>query len=612
MQTHRFTSVDMSFNKITGTLVGSFEAPSISLNMSDNRLSGSVPSTLRATTSVTLNISEGNLFGCPLLSNSDSSDYITCGSSNLNLPFLIWLTLVTIVIGFVLTTMYTTLFMNEQTKHQMLDWLQSYQYLSKLQDSSVLFHTKSTMNCLEHSCSMSLVVSLLFTLVVMMTIIGIKLSGIIHINSLYQVQYLYTVTSAFLVGVTPAVMSWLYLTLGGLIVIVLCVSIKPKLRTPRIIDSDVTIISDEEDTSKEYVEYAKVAIFRYLLAFIMVTAALAINYGFVYIVYFTRSKNLSAIQFAFAIIKAIFGTLLVPLSSKLLPKASRQSHMIVMSIMVNVIGPGIAILFTSPLCFHYRLRPSSITVSYTYPLYTLNSDGDFVKTPVVVDSTFTPQWSYSYQCSSSYLTSYLPNFIYLYTINGIVSPLVNFLVMFLLSNKYDVYLEVANLILLVIDGIQVDKIFYINESEDVSSSTQPSVEMVDGPVCNDTLSNKRVSENNISDRIIATAKKFELNVSELMPTLCVDITLMLTFGLASPLLAVVIAFSIVTNVQLFRCALGRYISIVSKSLGTGICNELLESAFGDQWRCLSSSWWIMSIFISMFWSLFIFDRYDRR
>ena len=68
MQTHKFASVDLSFNKLTGTLVDSFEPPSTSLNMSDNRLSGSVPFVLRGT-NATVNILEGNLFGCPLLSN---------------------------------------------------------------------------------------------------------------------------------------------------------------------------------------------------------------------------------------------------------------------------------------------------------------------------------------------------------------------------------------------------------------------------------------------------------------------------------------------------------------------------------------------------------------
>jgi len=181
--------------------------------------------------------------------------------------------------------------------------------------------------------------------------------------------------------------------------------------------------------------------------------------------------------------------------------------------------------------------------------------------------------------------------------------------------------------LLVTDRIKGDKVYYIHEPKLVDSNPGRAYEMsvADNPVktgngsgtrtlasSSSSLSSSSAAKAGVasseSDRAaIATAEKFRFDVSLLVPSLCVDITMMLTVGLASPLLSVVIACSVITNVFLFRLALGRYMGIVSKALGTGACHELLESAFGDQWRCLSSSWWLMSIFIGMFWALFVND-----
>jgi hypothetical protein len=92
-----------------------------------------------------------------------------------------------------------------------------------------------------------------------------------------------------------------------------------------------------------------------------------------------------------------------------------------------------------------------------------------------------------------------------------------------------------------------------------------------------------------------------------MPDLCVDITLLLTFGLASPLFAVIVACSIIINTLLWRLAVGRYITIVSKATCSRACYEKLERAFEDEWRCLPRSWWLICVFIGLFWSLFMFD-----
>jgi len=191
-------------------------------------------------------------------------------------------------------------------------------------------------------------------------------------------------------------------------------------------------------------------------------------------------------------------------------------------------------------------------------------------------------------------------------ISGIATPLFNFLAMFFLSTKYEYFVDIANIISAINDGVQVSKLYYVNDMKSSTAITNNEIELSEVGSINDKTS-KAITSRDSGRDIVTTIENFEIDVTELMPTLCVDISMLLTFGLASPLLAVVITFKIITNVFLFRLALGRYISIVSKIVGTGACYRLLESTFGDEWRCLSTSWWIMSILISMFWSLFVFD-----
>jgi len=114
-----------------------------------------------------------------------------------------------------------------------------------------------------------------------------------------------------------------------------------------------------------------------------------------------------------------------------------------------------------------------------------------------------------------------------------------------------------------------------------------------------------LSHNN--DTFNSIGSEYDIDVARLMPSLCVDITLLLTFGLASPLFSIVVACSIIVNALMWRLALGRYIIIVSKAASINVCYEKLETAFGDEWRCLPRSWWMMSGFIGLFWSLFVND-----
>lgn len=397
---HEFETLDLSSNKISGTLLDSFQPSSLSLNLGVNRLSGDVPSALR-TSNASINIIEGNLFGCPSLVNDETSNETECGSSNLAYPLISWLLLSVSIMFLAICIFYSKIGSIVRIGRYIMEWWSAtYQY------SQMIPSTMNAIRFLECASSMAVILAASFVLLVMMSILAIKLQGS-SINTLYQVQYLYSTTSAFLVGKSPTVMIWIYVTVSGLVTVTLCVAVRPFGSTKA--RSSVKRITDN-DSHYQYFNHS--IIIQLVVGVVVSVIAIGVNIAFVYIVYYIKPPNLFAVNLAFAVIKSLVSITVIPYSNKLVPKASRQSYTIFMTAMVNVIGPGLAVMISSPLCFYNYFQKKSISASYVYPTYLCPAIwGTCPLTFLLASSSITPKWFYSYQCSSSFLTVYLPNFV---------------------------------------------------------------------------------------------------------------------------------------------------------------------------------------------------------
>ena len=620
---HILISEDLSSNKLTGTLVQGYQPASSSLDLRVNRLSGAAPLALRES-NAKIDVLEGNIFGCPLLSNDASSRTTSCGSSNLEYPFIAWFVMSIFVVVIATCLPYFSTNITKNVKRLLSEWWDIAADRSNGINRTELYHTRSTISYLDHASSTAVILILLFVLVAMVSFIVIKLQSNGYANySMYQVQYLYTTTAAYLVGGTPAVLIWLYVTLSGLLVTVLCIARK----APKRFRYDVKRIDNNEESEgmHAYQDSFKSFTVRLVVELVVSALAIAINYGFVRIVYFGNQTNLTIINLAFAVIKSLVSVTVIPYSTTLVSNSYKQSHAVFMTIMFNVISPGLAVLLSSPLCLFYKFSKRSISASYDYPIITCPPHiGCEISGTVSADSVITPEWFYSYQCSSSFLTSYLPNFVYLYMINGILSPLLNLSGMIVISTgvatkfmehvkqqfkTFDFLLHFTG------DKLKVGRIFYIDNGnvEVTPASISPSVEMsvLNIRSSSDAITLKESSTViELRDASIVSKSidsEYDISIAGLVPNLCVDITMLLTFGIASPLFAVIVACNILINTLLWRLALGRYIAIVSKAISAHVCYEKLERAFEDEWRCLRRSWWLMSVFIGLFWSLFVND-----
>jgi len=445
----------------------------------------------------------------------------------------------------------------------------------------------------------------------MMAYVGLKLNGVTRINSVYQVQYLYTTTAAYFTGSSPAALIWIFIILSGAVVVILCVRSKPLPISEAIAANRIDNSDDNDIVYQEYQDLLRSIGFQLTVALLVIALAFAINYGFVQTVTMGHSSSLSSIQFAFTILKLIFSSVLVPFSSSLIRKEYRTMYSMIMRLVVTTAAPAIAVLLTAPLCLLYRIRPKQVSDTYISAGITCNILGvDCTSYDEPVTVFFIPKWDYSYQCSSSFLVSYLPIFVNLYMINGIIMPLGCFMMIIYLSSTssyplVDALLEYSS----TGDRSPFGSIFTISnsvqESPSSSSSLQVDMPVMSKPDHHNSSSNSTTTKDTSDTRVSSSASvsvsvssssasssasnKYDIEVSDLMPGICVDITLLLTFGLASPLLAIPISFSIIINTLLLRLALGRYIVIVSSAIGQAACYQKLENAFQDAWKGLSGT-----------------------
>ena len=626
-----FNTVDMSSNKLSGTLSDLFHPPTILLNITKNRLSGKPPTLLlNSFANLTLNVLEGNLLGCPALENDVNKAKVTCGSTAVDISFAsAAITFIFVMILLLLAWRKQDTFILIHIKRELLKWWKDYyRYLSLPSNAShkeilSLYHTRNALNILEQACSTSLVILAFYLFVILMTYLGMKtIAGKDY--AMYEFQYLFASTASFFHGEGAAACIWIYLTISSTIIALFLTTSRPLgLMAAKSGLQDATRVkSDDELAGVDYIDYTKKVITQVLAEILVMVVVFVINLGYLYIVFFIQPPFIDLINFIYAFIKFIVINNFIPSVTKLIRKNSRAIHFVIMIMMVNVVVPGLAVLIESPLCYYDKFYRPKVFVSYDYPetQYSLDAEGTGIVKLVYKTAidTITPRWFYSYLCSSSFLNSYLTNFVFYYSINSIV-PLFNFISMLIPARFLDKAVKGQEKnIFNIIDDTEVDSpsVELTNINIQQSSKQQSDVEKIDQSTKQQTdveqsdqsvrIENNGTTEND-DDNKTSRDNEYLIDVSNLMPNLCVDVIIFLTFGLASPLLAILITLRIFINTILWRIALGRYVSIVSKKFSLNACYEKLEYAFNDEWRCLAKSWWVMTIFVACFWSVFIFD-----
>ncbi len=132
-------------------------------------------------------------------------------------------------------------------------------------------------------------------------------------------------------------------------------------------------------------------------------------------------------------------------SSLLSPQDIR--YLTYMSIINKVIIPCLAIFFISSSCFYNALVSVNPPAAYYYIGY-ISFDNINVLGSNDNNSSFTPAFSYSYQCSSAFLTDYVPVFVFMLLVSSVVLPCFTLTIIMLYERRRRVNHSVNDLNLL--------------------------------------------------------------------------------------------------------------------------------------------------------------------
>jgi hypothetical protein len=309
----------------------------------------------------------------------------------------------------------------------------------------------------------------LFTFIAVM-VVGISLmlciplfTGLKFINSgeysTHTYQYQWLVSAAFMTGVPSAILVFLLWTVAwGLFVRVLFV----QTSILRLMISETAGVfvgmgsqrkGHEEESAPSFIFWRYLGCTLFVIVHFTVMAC--VNAAYLYI---TLSGNysvtvMSVSQVAVSVVKVLWDSFIIPSGIEALklalsePKSDSPVLPYVLlrfwcSVMTAVIIPFIVSLFVNSLCFldlfipqtvvnenfYYNIANKVECVSVTLPSINVTSpDGPVtVQPPVVTDclsfgnvqdysTEFYPPFSYSFQCGSGILNSYIPVLVYIFT-----------------------------------------------------------------------------------------------------------------------------------------------------------------------------------------------------
>jgi Leucine-rich repeat (LRR) protein len=561
-QRRSFTQLDLSINRLSGTLASDLfinETSTTVYDLSANRLSGGIPAALYVNySSGIINVLEGNLFGCqqsniPL---SDAyHDTYQCGSFDLQYSLLIWIVSAGAVgIAFTIMTSVGGVLLT--------------QYFSVAKSRIYLGVLYGPLSCMTVS------VAALFVFVT------VKLVGKHADLSTHSVQYWWTTTVIYLHDGFVCAVVFVVLALMSAIFTIAIMS----------------LTRDEKQTVVQVVETPcanKTAVFSRQAAAHAVNISVVTLVNALYILVAVENLNgyaLLALQAALGIFKLAWCSVIVPLlvARSVTNGSHRLPHWMFMVLYVFLGAPFMSTFCESNSCFLYVLtQPSQIVFSYaiesvaTAEECTSICHVNITRSYQTVQSSVLAPWIYSYQCSSAVIVSYAPVLILSYLVSGILVPFG-----VVVSNYSTRLFALAKkLFPLMVYHISFDENIFENTAQQQQQSLRRSILSV--------MSN-RISISDLGRKMVI---KYILNLA-----------VMLTFGLAVPLLNIAVlcdtAFSLATVIV----SIHRSIELDNTSgLASAKAIQEFWVSFDLPSDTVAGCCCIVLGYVSMFWSLFVFD-----
>jgi hypothetical protein len=564
-QLRKFEQLDLSINRFGGTLSSELTVDagmSTAYGLKVNRLSGGIPRALyQPFNSSVLDVLTGNLFGCDRGETPpDDIAHLSysCGSGTMDSSLLLWIILFSAAfIGMVI-----------------IKSTQNYVLLSQSNKNSSI-HEFLLLTVVSHASLAALCV-----VVALVGYLSFKLPA--QWSAQYStrlVQYWWTPSIAYLAGGPVVVFTMLLLTAASLLVPTLFLYLLEGLIRPyKRPDTTVNRLNILKSTASK-------AILHVINLFVIL---------FVNAVYVLQAVNTLAgirlllIQAALSIFKLGWSQIGVPyLADKILVTKERLTHIVFVNAFIFIGAPFISTFCEAPSCFLEVIRkPSSVSSSFDVKSISCSvvcetHDGQsyckeecaFSRSSAV-EISILPLWLYSYECFSAVITTYSPVLLLSFTISGLLVPLFVFGYVHSKSGLGILYLPKWIKTL-----ISLDRTMFCIE---------PATAM----------------------RLYTHRGGSGLQVGRaLMVKTVLNLTVLMTFGLASPLLALAVAWEGFTAWVVCLTLMERFIRLC-KAGGAkeDDVRRVLHASFTFTHTEIHTCLYVTMGFVGLFWCLTVFDK----
>jgi Leucine-rich repeat (LRR) protein len=429
-----WSKLDLSNNRLTGTLHSARAAHhgnASRIYLQHNRLSGVIPGSMQCVG--TLSLLENSMFSCRVdrsdvpQQDSDSHMYI-CGSDSVNGVLYAWLGFAVLLSSALCIAAYRS---RNWTITRELRMVLRTDRLSVLSAAAAIY-------CVA-------------VLLPIYTVLSMH-------PPTYTYQYAWTLSGAYLSGTTAFAVPGTFLA----VLLVLCV-----VATAWVQDSAVEVAPEHSptaplatSTSVDHFERpvaseptGRTLVVSALFLASSVSIVVVINVAFVVATLNLRGNQLIVIQILLAIFKLGFNNVAVPALRRRVKatyatgnalNAHKLDQMQLLFSLLNVVViPCLVVAFISPSCFYDALKGTTpVTSSYEYTgscdLFLLpTGEGaattiDCLQRGTETDQTsYSPPFVYSYQCSSSFVTYYAPTYVIMCIISAFLLPAQRLLLLWL-------------------------------------------------------------------------------------------------------------------------------------------------------------------------------------
>ena len=492
IQERSWSNLDLSHNRLSGTLLPSFNLSSTksSLLLRDNRLSGFIPSSIRDLMSI--NILEGGYYDCKydrsdLPSHDAYKDVYGCGSNTLNVIYYIWLGMIVItILVLLLLRHYKDNFDVSVLLGKIKQWLNIGAYLQSPSsstdiDDNLRYKLNNTKYLKRYTAKFEMmrVMSINLTLFIIIILLPIyTILGIYYRTHTYE--YAWTVSLMYISGKVP-----FGITISALII---CLFSSFLSFTNFILrrKSSIIMIYDEDDLKQDLsngnsnsttvsCNYIWILYILYVMINLIIVAG--VNIGYVLVVLYQSRSITILTQILLSIFKWFWINHISPIMVQWMinylkiDNVSQKNTLFflqfVVSIFNTIIIPCLVVMAISPNCFYHAFRRESVVTSkYSFNscvLINRNNVCELYKTQYAATS-YSPPFTYSYQCGSELISYYAPVFVLLCILSTFIIPIIQII---WIKMKLPNILQFGHLFHPTTLDNTVQKIMNINEINDL-------------------------------------------------------------------------------------------------------------------------------------------------